>query len=145
MIALIQRVANASVSIENQVIASIDKGILALIGIQCHDTESQAYKLADKLIQYRLFADTNGHMNQSIQMINGELLLVPQFTLAADTQKGRRPSFQTAAKPERAEHLFTILKNDSQTKWPRTQAGRFGVDMQINLTNDGPVTFWLNV
>lgn len=145
MIALIQRVANASVSVEKQVIASIDKGVLALIGIQRHDTESQAYKLADKLIQYRLFADTNGHMNQSIQMINGELLLVPQFTLAADTQKGRRPSFQTAAKPERAEHLFTILKNDSQNKWTRTQAGRFGVDMQINLTNDGPVTFWLNV
>lgn len=143
VIALIQRVTHASVTINNQVTAQIDAGMLALIGVQRPDTHESVSQLAEKMLGYRLFEDAQGKMNLDIRDSGGQLLLVPQFTLAADTHKGRRPGFSSAASPRQANELFEALV-DVVSKEPLTMArGTFGADMQVSLINDGPVTFWL--
>ncbi len=143
MIALIQRVSRASVTIEDQLTARIDAGMLALIGVQRPDTHETVSQLAEKLLGYRLFEDGQGKMNLDIRESGGQLLLVPQFTLAADTHKGRRPGFSSAASPEQASELFDALV-DIVSREPLTVArGTFGANMQVALVNDGPVTFWL--
>lgn len=143
MIALVQRVTRASVSIESQITAQIGAGMLALIGVQRSDTHESVSQLAEKLLGYRLFEDDQGKMNLDIRESGGQLLLVPQFTLAADTHKGRRPGFSSAASPERANELFEafvgVLSKESLT----IARGTFGANMQVALVNDGPVTFWL--
>lgn len=145
MIALLQRVTQASVSVENQQIATIRKGLLVLVGIQPGDSEQQINKILHKIINYRIFEDDLGRMNLSLLDIHGELILVPQFTLAADTRKGLRPGFSTAATPEKGECLFSQLVQAAQQLYPKVQAGNFGANMQVSLINDGPATFWLEV
>lgn len=145
MIALIQRVRLAKVKVDNIPIAQIDQGILALIGMQKTDQQEQADKLLHKLLNYRIFADDDDKMNLSVKDIQGGLLLVPQFTLAADTNKGMRPSFSSAKAPSEAEQLFNYLLTQARAQYPFIQAGRFGADMQVSLLNDGPVTFSLTV
>jgi len=143
MIAMIQRVSEANVSIEGRHIASIGRGILALIGIEKGDDEKSAARLAERLLSYRIFADDEGKMNLSLADIDGELLLVPNFTLAADTDKGTRASFTPAASPEQGIRLFDELLVQFEQHSPPVQSGVFGADMQVSLVNDGPVTFLL--
>ena len=143
MIALIQRVINASVVVNNQVIGEIEQGILALIGIEKDDQESNANRLLERLLGYRIFSDEQDKMNLSVQDIQGGLLLVPQFTLAADTRKGKRPSFSSAAKPAVGQQLFQYFITQAQSIYPHVALGEFGADMKVSLCNDGPVTFWL--
>jgi D-tyrosyl-tRNA(Tyr) deacylase len=143
MIGLLQRVQHASVVIENTEIASIDQGLLVLLGIERGDTQVQADKLLKRLLGYRVFSDENDKMNLSLQDIKGDLLVVPQFTLAANTQKGMRPSFTPAASPDLGLHLFTYFCEQAYQLHAPTQSGQFGADMQVSLTNDGPATFWL--
>jgi D-aminoacyl-tRNA deacylase len=145
MIGLLQRVSEASVSVEGEVIASINKGLLVLIGVERDDTEAQADRLLERLLGYRVFADDQGKMNLSLRDIGGGLLLVPQFTLPADTRKGTRPGFSTAASPSDGERLFTHLLGKARVAHEEVGAGRFGADMQVALINDGPVTFWLQI
>lgn len=145
MIALIQRVKQACVEVENKNIGEIEQGLLVFIGVQKNDTEQQMQRLVDKVLVYRVFADKNDKMNLSVQDINGGVLLVPQFTLAADTQSGNRPSFSSAAPPEKGEDLFSQFVLAAKDKYPKIETGQFGADMQISLINDGPVTFWLEV
>ena len=145
MIALIQRVTHASVSVDKKQIAGIKHGILALIGIEKLDNEQSQQKLANKLLGYRIFADAKGHMNLNIQQAQGELLLVPQFTLAADTNSGLRPSFSKACPPDIATEKFAQFVESVSKFYPQTQQGIFGADMSVSLTNNGPVTFWLQV
>jgi D-tyrosyl-tRNA(Tyr) deacylase len=148
MIALLQRVQRASVTVDNEVIAHVNKGLLVLIGVEKEDTDAQAARLAERLLGYRVFADADDKMNLSLRDIGGELLLVPQFTLAADTSSGNRPGFSTAAAPAVAEHLFAQLvgimqQHVSTGAINKVQCGRFGANMAVELVNDGPVTFWL--
>ncbi|MEP1742707.1 MAG: D-aminoacyl-tRNA deacylase [Kangiellaceae bacterium] len=143
MIALIQRVTNANVRVEGQVIGQIQKGIMALIGVEKNDTQEKADKLIRRLLGYRIFSDQNDKMNLSLSDVAGGLLLVPQFTLAADTNKGMRPSFSSAAPPQIGEQLFDYFVEQATNLHPVVQTGRFGADMQVSLCNDGPVTFWL--
>lgn len=143
MIALIQRVTNANVQVEGQVIGQIQKGIMALIGVEKNDTQEKADKLIRRLLGYRIFSDQNDKMNLSLSDVAGGLLLVPQFTLAADTNKGMRPSFSSAAPPQIGEQLFDYLFEQAINLHPVVQTGRFGADMQVSLCNDGPVTFHL--
>ncbi len=145
MIALIQRVRSAAVHIDAQCVGEIGTGLLALIGIQKDDTEDNAERLLEKLLNYRVFADDAQRMNRSLRDTGGGLLLVSQFTLAADTRKGTRPSFSSAAPPDRALALFEHLLRRARSIHPQVEAGRFGADMQVSLVNDGPVTFWLEV
>ena len=145
MIGLIQRVSEAKVVVNSESIGEIQLGVLAFIGIEKEDNNDQALRLLDKILSYRIFADADDKMNLSVKDINGGLLLVPQFTLAADTQKGSRPSFSSAASPEKAEKLFNELVEQANNKYQIVQAGQFGADMKISLLNDGPVTFWLQV
>jgi D-tyrosyl-tRNA(Tyr) deacylase len=145
MIALIQRVSSASVSVAGERIGAIDTGLLALIGVQPLDDEKTAARLLERLLAYRVFPDESGRMNLSLADISGGLLLVPQFTLAADTRKGNRPGFSTAATPERAATLFAELCRLAGLAHTEVATGRFGADMQVALVNDGPVTFWLQV
>jgi len=145
MIALIQRVSEAKVIVDNKNIGEIQQGVLAFIGIEKNDTEAEATRLLDKILSYRIFADSDDKMNLSVQDIDGGLLLVPQFTLAADTQKGCRPSFSSAAAPELGESLFNNFVQQAKNKFQHIQTGQFGADMKISLLNDGPVTFWLQV
>jgi D-tyrosyl-tRNA(Tyr) deacylase len=145
MIALIQRVSSASVTVAGQQIGAIEGGLLALIGVQPSDTESTAERLLQRLIAYRVFPDAAGRMNCSLAETGGGLLLVPQFTLAADTRKGNRPGFSTAAPPERAAALFEHLCALARRHHSTVQTGRFGADMSVALVNEGPVTFWLQV
>lgn len=145
MIGLLQRVTSAKVVVENNTIGQIDQGILVLIGIQRDDTEAKADRLLERILSYRIFSDQNDKMNLSLQDIQGGLLLVPQFTLAADTQKGTRPGFSTAAAPDTAKNLFTYTTERALKTYSHVQCGQFGADMQVSLTNDGPVTFWLEV
>jgi D-tyrosyl-tRNA(Tyr) deacylase len=145
MIALIQRVTNASVVVGGETIGSIEAGILALIGVEKTDTEAVALRLLARILGYRIFADADDKMNLSLSDIKGGLLLVPQFTLAADTAKGMRASFSSAAAPAEGERLFTYLLQQASLQHQPVAAGRFGADMQVSLTNDGPVTFWLQV
>ncbi len=143
MIALIQRVSQAEVRVRTCVIGAIDRGVLAFIGVQREDTESDADRLLERLLSYRIFADDQGRMNLDVRAVSGGLLLVSQFTLAADTRSGTRPGFSTAAAPERARQLFDYLLAQARVVHPNTQTGEFGADMQVTLVNDGPVTFWL--
>lgn len=143
MIGLLQRVRSASVEIAGQRVAQIGPGLLVLIGIQRADREPQALRLLDRLLTYRVFADDAGRMNRSLNDTGSDLLLVPQFTLAADTGSGTRAGFSSAAEPGPARALFGFLLDTAQQRWPQTQAGHFGTDMQVALVNDGPVTFWL--
>lgn len=145
MIALIQRVSTANVVVDEQVIGEISQGILALIGVQREDNEQKANRLLERILSYRIFSDDEGKMNRSVTDINGGLLLVPQFTLAADTKKGTRPGFSTAASPNDAQKLFSYTANKARSIYSQVECGQFGADMQVNLTNDGPVTFWLQV
>lgn len=145
MIGLIQRVSQASVSIAGQQVAAIDKGILLLLGVEQQDTGNQAEKLLSKVLQYRIFTDVDGKMNLSLQQISGGLLIVPQFTLPADTHKGNRPSFTPAAAPEHAASLFNYICQQAEQQHKPVAYGQFGADMQVSLINDGPVTFWLHV
>jgi len=143
MIALIQRVTSAEVVVENQIIGQINQGILALIGVEKNDELANADKLLRRLIGYRIFSDQNDKMNLSLNDITGGLLLVPQFTLAASTDKGMRPSFSSAAPPEKGEQIFNYFVQQAEEKYSMVQTGKFGADMAVNLSNDGPVTFWL--
>ena len=143
MIGLIQRVTRASVEIDDCEIASIDTGILLLLGVEREDSVAQAERLLQRVISYRIFEDNTGRMNKSLLDIEGELLVVPQFTLPANTNKGTRPSFAPAAAPDLGEELFEYFLQQAKVKLDKVQAGQFGADMQVALLNDGPVTFWL--
>lgn len=145
MIALIQRVTGASVAVGGEKVAVIDRGILALVGIAVTDAEASCDRLLQKVLDYRIFPDDAGRMNLNLRQIEGELLLVPQFTLLADTGRGTRPGFSRGAPPAQAEALFATLISRAQAAYPKVAAGRFGADMQVGLVNDGPVTFWLEV
>jgi D-tyrosyl-tRNA(Tyr) deacylase len=143
MIALLQRVTQARVDINGQTRAAIGPGILALVGVVPADTQANVQRLLQRILGYRIFADDQGRMNLSLTSIQGGLLLVPQFTLAADTSQGMRPGFSTAAPPALGKRLFDELVAAALQAWPDTKSGVFGADMQISLTNDGPVTFWI--
>lgn len=143
MIALIQRVGSASVTVDGTQVAAIDRGMLALIGVAADDTPQHALKLLDRLLSYRIFPDDAGKMNLDLRQIGGGLLLVPQFTLLADTGKGTRPGFSRAAAPELARALFETLAATARSAHPRVGTGIFAADMQVALVNEGPVTFWL--
>ncbi|MDN3526186.1 D-aminoacyl-tRNA deacylase [Halomonas sabkhae] len=143
MKALIQRVRHARVEVDAQCVGAIEHGLLALIGVERGDDEARADRLLHKLLHYRVFADDDGRMNLNLQQVNGGLLLVSQFTLAADTRKGLRPGFSSAADPEEGERLFGYLLDRARATWPDTATGRYGADMQVSLTNDGPVTVML--
>jgi D-tyrosyl-tRNA(Tyr) deacylase len=143
MIALIQRVTRAQVEIAGSVVGSIEQGILALIGVRPSDDDAAAARLLDRMLKYRIFPDDADKMNLSLQQISGELLLVPQFTLAADTRHGLRPGFSTAAPPDQGRRLFTLLVDNARSRHSPVACGVFGANMQVSLTNDGPVTLWL--
>jgi D-aminoacyl-tRNA deacylase len=145
MIGLLQRVTQASITVDNEVVASINFGLLVLIGIEKTDSEQNAERLFNKLISYRVFADNEDKMNLSLQDVQGGLLLVPQFTLPADTRKGLRPSFSNAAPPGQGKKLFDYLTTHAQKNYTTVETGIFGADMQVSLNNDGPVTFWLQL
>lgn len=143
MIALLQRVSQASVVVDGQTLGSIGTGLMVLVCAERNDTEKQADALLTKLLGYRVFADAAGKMNRSVTDTAGGLLLVPQFTLAADTNSGTRPSFTPAAAPADGLRLFHYFVEQARLRHPLVQTGQFGADMQVSLTNDGPVTFWL--
>jgi len=143
MIGLIQRVSQARVDVEGKTVGAIGAGLLALIAVQPGDGEAQASRLLERLLGYRVFVDEEGRMNRSLAETEGGLLLVSQFTLAADTKKGMRPGFSTAAAPAEAERGFNRLVDLAKSAYPRVEIGRFGAHMKVHLVNDGPVTFWL--
>lgn len=145
MIGLVQRVSHASVEVEGEIIATIGRGLLALIGVERGDTSAQADRLLQRLLGYRIFEDECGKMNLSLQQIGGGLLLVPQFTLAAETHSGLRPSFTPAAPPEIGRERFDYLVQQAQQHHTPVATGRFGAEMAVTLCNQGPVTFWLQV
>lgn len=145
MIVLLQRVTQASVSVAGQTIASIGPGILALTGFERGDENAQLQRLGERLLNYRIFPDAEGKMNYNVRQANGGLLLVPQFTLAADTSSGNRPGFSPAAPPDEGKRLFDRFANQMQQKHTPVELGEFDADMQVSLINDGPVTFWLQV
>ncbi|TMO64158.1 D-aminoacyl-tRNA deacylase [Pseudoalteromonas aurantia] len=140
---LIQRVKHASVMVEGQTVGEIQQGVLVLLGVEKHDDETTADKLLHKITNYRIFTDEVGKMNLSVQNIQGELLIVSQFTLAADTKKGMRPSFSSAATPVQAEALYNYFTERAKLLGIKVANGQFGADMQVTLNNDGPVTFML--
>ena len=143
MIGLLQRVNEASVIVGGQVVGAIERGILVLVGVETADNNQKAERLIDRLLSYRIFPDSENKMNLSVRDINGGVLLVPQFTLAADTKKGMRPSFSSAAIPEKAEELFINASEYAAAQYSHIETGRFGADMKVHLINDGPVTFWI--
>lgn len=143
MIGLLQRVSSASVVVDGVTIGAIDAGLMVLVCAERNDTEKEADALLTKLLAYRVFADDAGKMNRSVTDIGGGLLLVPQFTLAADTKSGTRPSFTPAAAPADGLRLFTYFVEQARQKHAKVETGQFGADMKVSLTNDGPVTFWL--
>jgi len=143
MISIIQRVTTAKVTVNNQDIGRIDTGIMALVAVEKDDTQKDAERLLERILNYRIFADDKDRMNLSLRDIKGGLLLVPQFTLAADTRKGNRPSFTSAAPPEKGRQLFGYLQHLATSTYPNVQFGQFGADMQVSLINNGPVTFTL--
>jgi D-tyrosyl-tRNA(Tyr) deacylase len=145
MIALVQRVTSSSVEVEGIRTGAIGTGLLALIGVERKDNEATAERLIERVLTYRVFADEAGRMNLSLRDTSGGLLLVPQFTLAADTRKGTRASFSSAAAPEEGRRLFEHLLALARERHPMVESGRFGADMKVSLVNDGPVTFWLQV
>jgi len=143
MIALLQRVTSAAVTVNDERIADIGHGLLALIGVEKHDDVARAERLVQRILGYRIFADDDDKMNLNVCDVHGAVLLVPQFTLAADTRKGMRPSFSSAADPETGCALFDTVVDIMEQKFGRVQQGIFGADMAVQLVNDGPVTFWL--
>ncbi len=143
MIALLQRVSKASVSVDGSVIARIDSGLLVFVGVQKGDREKQALRLCERILGYRVFEDNRGRMNLSLSDTGGGLLLVPQFTLAADTERGMRASFTSAAAPDVASELFDLVASSAAKTHVKVMCGEFGADMQVALVNEGPVTFWL--
>lgn len=145
MRALIQRVRQASVEVNQQVIGQIDRGLLVFVGLAKTDTPQTAEKLLKKILTYRLFIDESGRMNLNLQQVNGGLLLVSQFTLMAETRKGLRPDFGPAMPPDEARELFSQLVEHAKHIYPKVQTGEFGADMQVMLQNDGPVTFMLDI
>ena len=145
MIALLQRVRHASVTVDGVIIGAIDAGLLVFLCAEKGDTEREGDALLAKLLGYRVFSDDAGKMNRSVVDTAGGLLLVPQFTLAADTRSGTRPSFTPAAAPADARRLFDHVVAQARQRHPTVATGQFGADMQVALTNDGPVTFWLRI
>ena len=145
MIALLQRVTAASVAVDGETICSIGPGILALVGIEKTDSENEVQRLVERVIGYRIFPDAAGKMNLSLKDTNGGLLVVPQFTLIADTNSGTRPSFSSGASPEVGKELFLLFVEKARAMHSKIESGRFGADMKVSLVNDGPVTFWLQV
>ena len=145
MIGLLQRVSHADVVVSGEVIARIGSGLVVLVGVERDDTDQQASRLLQRLLAFRVFADDQGRMNLSVTDIGGELLLVPQITLAADTAKGNRPGFSSAAEPEQGRERFESLVSLAESGEIAVASGRFGAMMQVNLSNEGPVTFWLRV
>lgn len=145
MLALIQRVKSSEVIVNDHSIAKISQGLLVLIGIEKLDTTAHIPKLLHKILKYRIFADSEDKMNLSVTDIQGGVLLVPQFTLAANTNKGLRPSFSSCAPPDRAEDLFQLFVKQAKQQYNIIETGQFGADMQVSLINDGPVTFMLQV
>ena len=145
MIGLLQRVTHAHVDVAGETIGRTGRGLLVLLGVEAEDDMAKAERLIERLLTYRIFGDEQGRMNLSLLDVSGGLLLVPQFTLAADTHKGRRPSFATAAPPEHAEQMFERAVEIARGYPVSVETGRFGADMQVSLCNDGPVTFWLQV
>ncbi|CAG9407961.1 D-aminoacyl-tRNA deacylase [Providencia alcalifaciens] len=145
MIALIQRVTHASVVVDEKTVGQIGPGLLVLLGVEKDDDEQKAKRLCEKVLGYRIFSDVQGKMNLNVQQAGGSLLVVSQFTLAADTKKGMRPSFSGGAEPTKADQLYQYFVEQSRTQGITTETGEFAADMQVNLTNDGPVTFWLQV
>ena len=143
MIGLLQRVSSASVRVDGREVGAIGRGLLVLVGVQKDDGAPQAGRLLERLLSYRVFPDDAGRMNRSLRDVGGGLLLVPQFTLAADTSGGTRAGFSTAAEPARAKELFEQLVREARAAWPQTASGEFGADMRVSLVNEGPVTFWL--
>ena len=145
MIALIQRVSHANVVVSNTEVANINKGLLVLLGVSRGDDAVKADKLVHKVLGYRVFEDVEGKMNLSVQDVAGEVLLVPQFTLAADTKSGMRPGFSSAASPEEGERWFNYVAEKCKETIAIVQLGEFGADMKVGLLNDGPATFWIEV
>lgn len=146
MIALLQRVLDSRVVVDGKVVGEIGRGLLVFLAIQPSDSEQIADRLLERVLGYRMFSDEQGRMNLSVRQAGGQVLLVPQFTLAADTKKGMRPSFTGAASQELGRHLFDYLLRAAEEQLPkRVAAGIFGADMKVQLTNDGPVTFWLQL
>lgn len=143
MIALLQRVSSAEVRVEGERVAAIDEGLLALVGVRGDDGEADAERLAERVLQYRMFADGEGRMNRSVMEVGGGVLAVPQFTLSADTRKGNRPGFSTAAHPDTARALFDHFVECARVRHSDIKTGCFGERMQVRLINEGPVTFWL--
>lgn len=143
MLALIQRVSSASVQIDNETVGQIGKGLLVFLGMEKGDEESVADKLLNKVMSYRVFSDEKEKMNLSVRDIKGGLLIISQFTLAADTNRGLRPSFSSALPPDEAEQLYQYFLNQAQSQYDQIACGKFGADMQVSLINDGPVTFLL--
>ena len=144
MIALLQRVREASVEVDGSCIGRIDQGVLALIGVQSDDSSEILSHFVSRIINYRMFADAQGKMNLSLSDVEGGLLLVPQFTLAANTRKGRRPSFTSAATPQYGDEIFHAMVDLARMSYSTVECGKFGADMQVQLINDGPVTFILD-
>ena len=145
MIGLLQRVSQAAVTVNDREVAAIGRGLLVFVGVERGDAELQAERLLERLLAYRVFPDEAGHMNRDVRASGGGLLLVPQFTLAADTRKGNRPSFTPAAPPQEGAQLFSYLCRRAASIHAETRCGVFGADMRVALVNDGPVTFWLQV
>ena len=145
MIGLLQRVTHAEVLVDTRIVGSIEAGLMVLVAVERGDTEQQADRLLERLLTYRVFGDAEGRMNRSLQDTGGGLLLVSQFTLAADTRKGTRPGFSPAAEPQEGKRLFDYLVAQARARHPIVATGEFGAHMQVTLTNDGPVTFWLQV
>ncbi len=145
MIGLLQRITNARVEVKGETVAAVGTGLLVLVGVQRGDSQSHADRLLERLLSYRVFPDDQGKMNRDLRDVAGGLLLVPQFTLAADTRKGTRPSFTSAAPPEESKILFDYLLTQARAAHDPVDAGQFGANMLVSLTNDGPVTFWLEV
>jgi D-tyrosyl-tRNA(Tyr) deacylase len=145
MIGLLQRVSQASVAVDGEVVGGIQRGLMVLVCAEKGDTEREADALLARLLGYRVFSDEAGKMNRSVTDVEGGLLLVPQFTLAADTRSGTRPSFSPAALPADGRRLFDHFVRQARERHARVETGRFGADMQVSLTNDGPVTFWLRI
>lgn len=145
MIGLLQRVTEARVEVAGETIGQIGPGLLVLVGFERDDRSERLERFLERLLNYRVFADEQGRMNLSLRQTGGGLLLVPQFTLAADTNSGNRPSFTPAAPPDKGQVLFEQLANLARNTWPDTATGEFGADMQVSLTNDGPVTFWIQL
>jgi D-tyrosyl-tRNA(Tyr) deacylase len=143
MIGLIQRVERAEVRVDGAVVGAVTRGLLVFVAVRRDDAESEAERLLERLLSYRVFPDGEGRMSLSLREVQGGLLLVPQFTLAADTKKGTRAGFSSAAEPEEARRLFGYLLGKARESYPHVSAGVFGAHMQVSLVNDGPVTFWL--